>query len=46
MINGHENVIKDSPLVILDANYSQEAIDAALKLCCLHEVPVFFEPTR
>ena len=45
MINDHENLIKDSPLVILDANYSQEAIDAVLKLCCLHEVPVFFEPT-
>ena len=45
MINDHENLIKDSPLVILDANYSQEAIDAVLKLCCLHGVPVFFEPT-
>ena len=45
MIKDHENVIKDSPLVILDANYSQEAIDVVLKLCCDHGVPVFFEPT-
>ena len=32
-------------LFIVDANFSQETIDAVLELCCNHNVPVFFEPT-
>ena len=45
MIMTHEDLIKKAPLVILDANFSQKVMDKVLELCCVHQVPVFFEPT-
>ena len=45
MIMTHEEIIKKAPLVILDANFSQEAMEKVLEMCCVHHVPVFFEPT-
>lgn len=40
-----EESIKHAPLVMLDANLSQESIDHACSFCGENHIPVWFEPT-
>nr|XP_029729265.1 uncharacterized protein LOC115266799 [Aedes albopictus] len=44
-INSHDKLIREAPLVIMDANISVEAMRATFELCLQHDKPVFFEPT-
>lgn len=37
--------ISNASMVVLDANFSQETIDAVLQVCFEDGIPVFFEPT-
>lgn len=37
--------ISNASMVALDANFSQETVDAVLQICCEENIPVFFEPT-
>ncbi|XP_050294346.1 uncharacterized protein LOC126734680 [Anthonomus grandis grandis] len=45
VLKNHEDLIKNSPLVIIDGNLSEEAMAAALHLAKKYNIPVFYEPT-
>lgn len=44
-ISAFEEPIKHAPLVMLDGNITQEAIDHACSFCATNHIPVWFEPT-
>jgi len=44
-ISAFEEPLKHAPLVMLDANITQEAIDHACSFCAANHIPVWFEPT-
>ncbi len=43
--NKFGEAIASASLVVLDANFTQETIDAVLEICLEKSVPAFFEPT-
>lgn len=44
-ISAFEEPIKHAPLVMVDGNITEEAIDHACHFCAANHIPVWFEPT-
>ncbi|KAL9961537.1 hypothetical protein ACROYT_G030495 [Oculina patagonica] len=44
-ISAFEEPIKHAPIVMLDGNITEEAIDHACHFCAANHIPVWFEPT-
>ncbi|KAL1491351.1 hypothetical protein ABEB36_011960 [Hypothenemus hampei] len=45
VLENDEDVIKGSPLMVMDGNLSLQTMDKALKIAEKYKIPVFYEPT-
>lgn len=44
-IRKHSNLISEAPLIVTDANLSQDSLVSLIELCCEHKKHLFIEPT-
>jgi pseudouridine-5'-phosphate glycosidase/pseudouridine kinase len=44
-VSAHENLIRNAPIVVIDANLPPSTIASIYQMCFKHKKPVFFEPT-
>ncbi|SPP79732.1 pseudouridine-metabolizing bifunctional protein C1861.05 [Drosophila guanche] len=44
-LQAHQHLFRDAPLIIMDSNISEQAMECTLRQAQKYQLPVFFEPT-